>query len=90
MTISKKISLGFGIVLFLLVAVSVLSYRTLIKTTLGYDNLIQENMEMLQKSTNIDKYLLQSRLDEKTFLLEKDDTFIGDFQAKMRECLKLS
>jgi len=72
MTIGQKMGCGFGGVLFLLILVSGIGYYSINAAIDGYETLVKDDVGMLQRSSNIEKFMLQARRSEKDFLLRKD------------------
>lgn len=71
-----KLLASFGLVLLLLVAVIGVYQYISSNTLTGFEDLIKEEMEISHRAGAIRTYMLQSRRNEKDFLIRKDKKYL--------------
>jgi len=76
LSLSTKIMTGFGVVLVLLAAVMAIYQYSSTTTARGLDHLTNVKVEIFAHAGEIESYMLQSRRNEKDFLLRKDTTYL--------------
>ena len=75
--LSTKLIGGFGIVLALLVAVMGIYQYSASTTTAGFKGLMQTEIAIGDHSGKVEALMLQSRRNEKDFLLRKDKKYLA-------------
>ncbi len=79
-----KLAWGFGIVLLLLAATALIYGYAVRRTTDGFQRLIDYEMALARHASEIETAMLQCRRAEKDFLLRKDKTYVGTFDAQLQ------
>ena len=78
-----KLGGGFGIVLLLLLAVAGIYHYAVSSTTTGFTNLLEEEVAIAEHAAKAEALMLQSRRNEKDFLLRKDKKYLGKLEKNI-------
>ncbi|PCJ60942.1 MAG: hypothetical protein COA79_07745 [Planctomycetota bacterium] len=88
MRLGKKIGLGFGLVLFLLLGIIALYQYTLVTVEKGYDSLVSTEIQISKHAANINSYMLQCRRNEKDFILRQNTKYLGKLEKNCNNLIK--
>ncbi|WP_187170571.1 methyl-accepting chemotaxis protein [Salidesulfovibrio onnuriiensis] len=83
MTLRAKLILGFGVLLVLMVVVAVFGLVSENTAVNGYEGLIDKELAIRRQAYGIDSFMLQCRRNEKDFLLQKDEKYLGAFNGNL-------
>ncbi|MGN7299576.1 methyl-accepting chemotaxis protein [Ferdinandcohnia sp. SAFN-114] len=89
-TVGKKLFLGFGVVLVLLLIMATASFVGISKTKNTYEDLLNDRVQKINKVQNMIIVSKNIQLSNRGYLLYKDDQSVNMFDKSVLEYQKLS
>ncbi len=81
--IGAKLLVGFGVVMLLLAGGMGIYHYAIGKTTVGFEKLMREEVNLATHAATIKSSMLQCRRNEKDFLLRLDKKYVGRLEKKV-------
>lgn len=82
-TLRTKLLTSFGLIILLLMIVIAIYYYTVHRSTESFEHLLEHEVAIATHARNINAFMLQSRRNEKDFLLRRDTNYVETHTENM-------